>query len=117
MASKSSASEFKPHGVIVGVDGSPASRVATDWAARDAALRQVPLTVFHVQPSDEMGPWLDVPVLDFAAENERRSRRIIDDALELVDAACRDVGDIEVAHRVVSGPIVPTLLDVSKDAE
>jgi nucleotide-binding universal stress UspA family protein len=110
-------SESKPLGVVVGVDGSPASRVATDWAARDAALRGVPLTVVYVKPSDEMGPWLDVPVLDFAAETERRSRRIIDDALELVAAAGRDVGDISVDARVASGPIVATLVDVSQHAK
>ncbi|MGZ8802006.1 MAG: universal stress protein, partial [Mycobacterium sp.] len=33
-----------PLGIVVGVDGSAASRVAVDWAARDAALRRVPLT-------------------------------------------------------------------------
>ena len=96
MTASAPTSDSKPHGIVVAVDGSPASRVATDWAARDAALRGVQLTVFHVQPSDEMGPWLDVPVLDFSAEVERRSQRIIDDAMGLVSDAARDVGDIEV---------------------
>lgn len=117
MTINSPPSESKPHGIVVGVDGSPASRVATDWAARDAALRGVPLTVLRVQPSDEMGPWLDVPVLDFAAEQDRRSRQIVDDALGLVSDAARDVGEIDVRHRVVSGQVVPTLVDASKDAE
>jgi hypothetical protein len=52
----------KLHGIVVAVDASPASRVATDWAARDVALRHVPLTVVHVLPSDEIGPWVDLPV-------------------------------------------------------
>lgn len=105
------------HGIVVAVDGSPASRVATDWAARDAALRGVPLTVLHVQPADEMGPWLDVPVLDFSAEQERRSRKVIDDGLALVDEVIREVGDIEVDHKVLRGPIVQTLVEASKGAE
>jgi hypothetical protein len=31
----------KPLGIVVAVDGSPASNAATCWAARDAALRNV----------------------------------------------------------------------------
>jgi nucleotide-binding universal stress UspA family protein len=117
MTTESSTIESKLRGIVVGLDGSPASRVATDWAAREAALRGVPLTVLHVQPSDAMEPWLDVPVLDFAAEIERRSRHIIDDALGLVSDAARDVGSIDVEHRVIVGPAVPALVDASKDAD
>ena len=40
-----------PHGVVVGADGSPSSRVAVRWAAREAAMRHVPLTVVHVAAS------------------------------------------------------------------
>jgi nucleotide-binding universal stress UspA family protein len=35
-------------GIIVGVDGSDHSRRALEWAAREAVLRQVPLTVIAV---------------------------------------------------------------------
>ncbi len=117
MTPTSGPTDSKPHGIVVGVDGSPASRVATDWAARDAALRHVPLTVVHVQPSDEIGPWVDLPISDeYVAERERRAQKIIDDARALVSDAAADVGEIEVDHRVVSGATVPTLADLSKDA-
>jgi nucleotide-binding universal stress UspA family protein len=36
------------HGIVVGVDGSPSAKTAVDWAARDAAMRGVPLTLVHV---------------------------------------------------------------------
>ena len=39
------------HGIVVGVDGSPPSKVAVDWAAREALLRNLPLTLIHVIPS------------------------------------------------------------------
>ena len=39
------------HGVVVGADGSPSSRVAVQWAAREAVMRHVPLTVVHVAAS------------------------------------------------------------------
>jgi nucleotide-binding universal stress UspA family protein len=36
--------------VIVGVDGSENSLIAADWAAREAASREVPLRVLHARP-------------------------------------------------------------------
>jgi nucleotide-binding universal stress UspA family protein len=36
-------------GIIVGIDGSGHSQRALEWAAREAALRQAPLTVVTVQ--------------------------------------------------------------------
>jgi|SRR5580693_7853924 nucleotide-binding universal stress UspA family protein len=38
-------------GIIVGVDGSEHSRRALEWAVREAALRQAPLTVLTVNPA------------------------------------------------------------------
>ncbi|MEV5955353.1 universal stress protein [Streptomyces sp. NPDC051987] len=36
--------------ITVGVDGSPESRAAADWAAREARLRALPLKLLHVFP-------------------------------------------------------------------
>jgi nucleotide-binding universal stress UspA family protein len=112
-----SPSNSTTRGVVVGVDGSPASRVATDWAARDAALRHLPLTVVHVLPAGEIGPWLDIPLDTYVAERDRRAQRIIDDALHVVADALADTNDVPVEHRVVSDSPVPALVDMSKDAE
>src|SRR6516164_9607636 len=38
----------KERGIVVAVDGSPASNAATCWAARNAAMRNIPLTVVSV---------------------------------------------------------------------
>ena len=117
MTSTARLADSKPHGIVVGVDGSPASRVATDWAARDAALRGAPLTVVHVQPSDEIGPWVDLPISDeYSAGRARRAQQVIDDALALVSDAT-GAGTVKVEQRVLSGPKVPTLVDLSEDAE
>ena len=118
MTSTPTKPDSKHHGVVVAVDGSPASRVATDWAARDAALRHVPLTVVHVQLSPDASPWIDLPVgEDFATVRDRRAKEVIDDALSVVADAVSGAREIPVEHRLLSGPAVPTLVDVSKDAE
>ena len=49
-------------GILVGVDGSPASKAATDWAARDAALRKVPLTLVHVLSPPVVLSWPETPM-------------------------------------------------------
>ncbi|MEQ4724177.1 universal stress protein [Nonomuraea sp. B19D2] len=36
--------------ILVGVDGSRAALEAVGWAAHEAALREVPLTVAHAMP-------------------------------------------------------------------
>jgi hypothetical protein len=39
-------------GVIVGIDGSPPSKVAVDWAAREASMRDLPLTIIPESACD-----------------------------------------------------------------
>jgi nucleotide-binding universal stress UspA family protein len=118
MTSTSGSSESHYPGIVVAVDGSPASRVATDWAARDSALRGVPLSVVHVLPSDEIGPWVDLPISeDYLAERGRRAEKILADALDVVADALDDTRKIPVDRRVLPGSTVSALVDVSREAE
>jgi nucleotide-binding universal stress UspA family protein len=52
--------DIAPPEVVVGFDGTPSSRSALTWAAREAALRARPLRVLHARedgaPSDPAGP-------------------------------------------------------------
>ncbi len=43
-------SHERHRGLVVGIDGSPSSTAAIEWAARDAEMRNVPLTMVHVTP-------------------------------------------------------------------
>ncbi|HVT66845.1 MAG TPA: universal stress protein [Trebonia sp.] len=43
-------------GIIVGIDGSERARHALEWAVKEAAIRQTPLTVLTVQQAVE-GTW------------------------------------------------------------
>lgn len=106
------------HDVIVAVDGSPASRVAADWAARDAQLRGLPLTVVHVKSPMIVGPWVDLPVpTQFWAAQARRAQEVIDDAMRWVSDAISDSPTIDVRQMIVADTIVPTLVDMSKHAD
>ena len=53
-------------GVLVGVDGSPSSRVAVRWAAHEATVRNIPLTPVHVvstpAASSSALSWPAVPI-------------------------------------------------------
>jgi len=81
-------------------------------------MRSLPLTVVHVLPSAEIGPWVDVPVTeDYLAARDRRAEQVISEALRVVAEAAPSGHEIVAEHRIVSGPNVPALVDISKDAE
>ncbi len=62
-------------GIVVGVDGSSSSMAAVRWATFEARMRNVPLTLVHVEVTAAWGPapWLlaDVP-LPPAGEDPQR---------------------------------------------
>lgn len=103
-----------PHGVVVGVDGSHTSRTALDWAARDAELRGVPLTVVHVLAPVATAVWIDVPVpRDFIESRNRRATEIIGESTRAVKAS----GGVPTRHYVLEGSVVPMLVEMSKGAD
>ncbi|MEO8814215.1 MAG: universal stress protein [Mycobacterium sp.] len=100
-------------GLVVGVDGSPRSTVAVSWATRDAELRNVPLTLVHAAPRS----WADPPAWAFGWPKLRRVRRILDDALAVVDTSCRTAGPPEVITKVARADPVAALVELSREAE
>ena len=109
-------------GVVVAVDGSPSSQVAVRWAAREATMRHVPLTVVHVAPSLAVAAstmtWPAGRVPEEVLEiQENEARRVIADAVKVAkdDAAGSDRPEIN-SELLFGGP-VPTLVDLSKDAQ
>ena len=104
-------------GIVVGVDGSPASMVAVDWATRDAAMRNVPLTLVHVA-SGLAGTWPQTPTpTGFGEWQRQRGREIFDDAVRIVEGAIPGPGLIQVETEMYYSATVPTLVDISKAAD
>jgi nucleotide-binding universal stress UspA family protein len=106
------------HGIIVGVDGSPAARVAVDWAAREASLRHLPLTLVHIVPWATLGMWHDMPVpVDLEAQLEKQGREILCEARRTAEEAIDRPGTITVDTELVTAGVLPTLVDWSKGAD
>ncbi|CAN5460741.1 universal stress protein TB31.7 [soil metagenome] len=104
-------------GIFVAVDGSPAGKAAVDWAARDAALRGASLTLVHVLPTTDMQTWLEVPTPEFFSELVRdQGREVLREALKVAQEATVD-NPIVVHELTAEGHTVPTLVEVSRDAQ
>ncbi|MCX5336677.1 universal stress protein [Streptomyces sp. NBC_00140] len=98
--------------VTVGLDGSPESRAAAEWAAREAHLRGLPLQVVHVwEPVPE--PMAQAPLLG-AETQQHWSERIPREAAEGI--AQRHPG-VEVDRVQLSGRPADVLVDAAKDAD
>ncbi|POX55064.1 stress-inducible protein [Streptomyces sp. Ru71] len=109
--------------VVAGLDGSRESRGAAEWAAREAALRGLPLTIVHVAEPVPL-PWAQAPLLGEetrARWSERISRETADGlrlrhpgvdlavvrlagrAADLLSAAAADAELIALGSRGMSG--------------
>jgi len=107
----------KRHGIVVGVDGSPASNSAVCWAARDAAMRDVPLTlVYAFSTYVPTLPQIPMPngVGVWQADDGRRA---LDDAVKTAEDATKTQGKIRVVSELKPSPPVPTLVEMSEEAE
>ncbi|GJF16800.1 universal stress protein [Mycolicibacterium cyprinidarum] len=107
-----------PLGIVVGVDGSAPARVAVDWAARDAALRHIPLTLVYVLPGATVQSWMQVPLpAAFFEDEQETARKALEDARGVAEAATAGVDGIRIDQKAISGQPVQALADLSKDAD
>jgi len=101
--------------ILVGVDGSAGSDAAVRWAAREAAMRSLPLTLLHVlEPS--LASSAEGPTDDAITQAQlNRAHRIVDTARELVDQLTTGT-PLDVHTQVQYGGITPTLVEESTQA-
>ena len=113
-------------GVIVAVDGSPASKLAVEWAARDAAMRNIALTVVNVreplvpriEPADPQVAPMPIPGSpEYGQWQQDAGREILSDAIRIVKEVTKS-NPIEATSELVTDDFpVSTLVDLSKDAQ
>lgn len=110
------------HGVVVGADGSPPSQAAVRWAAGEAAMRHVPLTIAHASRVSEIGasvlmwPAGQVPP-ELVELQEEEARRILSDAIGEAHVSTGGDDSPEIEGEIFLGGPVSTLVDLSKDAQ
>src|SRR5208283_4744437 len=105
------------HGIVVGIDGSSASNAAVCWAARDAAMRHVPLTVVHmVNAAVPMYPAIPLST-GVAVWQEEQGRQVLEQAVKIADDANKTDRKIEIKSELRCAPPVPTLVAMSEEAE
>ncbi|MFF9064247.1 universal stress protein [Streptomyces sp. NPDC014891] len=96
--------------IVAGVDGSPESLAAADWAAREALHRDLPLRLAHAWRWEP----LDLPLLQDRASQERVADALLSDAR---DTLARRYPDLALTAGVLDDTPVAALLGTEDRAE
>jgi nucleotide-binding universal stress UspA family protein len=81
-------------------------------------MRDVPLSIVHVIQSPSVRMWPEVPIpRDVLARMERDSQEMLGDARRTAEEATAETRQIHVETELIEGGVLPTLIDLSKDAE
>ncbi|BBX21454.1 universal stress protein [Mycolicibacter terrae] len=101
-------------GILVGVDGSPSSKAAVDWAARDAVLHNLPLSLVHVLAPPVVMTFPETPMPPGYTEwQHEQGERHLREAAKIAEAHS---ADLRVDAEIVVGSTVPMLVEMSRDA-
>ncbi|MGV0046184.1 universal stress protein [Mycobacterium colombiense] len=107
----------KELGIVVAVDGSPASTVAAGWAAREAAMRNIPLTVAHAV-STPTATFPPVPYPESLVTGlEDEGKKAIMHAMKVAEDAMPAERAVPIGRKLVYAAPTPALLKMSDTAE
>jgi nucleotide-binding universal stress UspA family protein len=105
--------------ILVGVDGSSSSTAAAVWAAGEAAMRNIELTIVHVVAplceADAQTPWPAKSLVGKLANVVvARSVEVIDNALDVVTKEA-DRRPPRITCNLRFGPVMPTLWEFTQE--
>ena len=104
-------------GITVGIDGSDHSQRALEWAIKEAAIRNTPLTVLAVHQVAG-NHWTSNPEIYPAdAPEAEKARQAAQDLVQKAVDAAGGSGPSSVTVRAVSGIAAQELVNASKDAD
>lgn len=103
--------------ILVGVDGSPSSVAAVDWAAREAARHGRSLTLVHVLAPPVVMTFPETPMPSGYTEWQReQGERFLREALTITRGYTTAAGPLHVAAETIVGSTVPMLVELSSEA-
>ena len=104
-------------GIVVGVDGSPHSQRALEWAIKEAGIRSAPLTVLAVHQVAG-NHWSGNPEVYPADQPEtEKMRQAAQETVQKAVDAAGSPGPASVTVRAVSGIAAQELISASKDSD
>ncbi|MFZ0834859.1 MAG: universal stress protein [Mycobacterium sp.] len=104
-------------GIVVGIDGSDTGNVAVYWAAQDAALRNLPLTLVYVM-NPILATWQPTPIpVEFEEWQHEQARVYMDDAVRIAQENSGSDRPLTINTEVFFAPTLPTLVELSEQAE
>jgi nucleotide-binding universal stress UspA family protein len=106
-------------GILVAVDDSTAAKAAVRWATRETELHNVPLTLVHAISPEVATTWADVQALppSVVRWQHDHGRGLLDEAVKLVEQASQSGAPAQVHTELLASSAVPTLVDLSEDAQ
>ena len=100
------------HRIVVGIDGSPSSGAALEWALRQAQLTGATLEAVTSWEWPSAGGFGMLAPSDFDPEKDGQS--VLDDALSSVEG---DRDGVKIDSKLVAGPAAMVLVDASVGAD
>jgi nucleotide-binding universal stress UspA family protein len=105
------------YGIVVGVDGSAASDAAVSWAAHDAEMRGVPLTLVHIE-NPKAPTWSQVMILEqVRGWQQAEGRNVLASAFKIAHDAIGENSEVQVNGELLFAATVPKLIELSRRAE
>ncbi|HEX6249055.1 MAG TPA: universal stress protein [Nocardioidaceae bacterium] len=107
--------EFDTRPVVVGVDGTPASTAAVEFAFRMASERDAPLTLLHAtwDLREQVSPVLDLRSYAERVNLSEEEERLV---AETVAGLCEKYPDVGVTETYLRGEPVRRLVEASREA-
>jgi nucleotide-binding universal stress UspA family protein len=103
-------------GIVVGIDASPHSMAALNWALREAAVKKVPLTVITVEIVAASG-WGGSQVYGADFELRDKAQKAAEEAVASASESLGDAAPESVTVKALLGQPAEQLIEAAKGAD